>query len=51
MLIAALFVIETGNKLDISLLKNKENMIYLHNGKLFSYLKRHHEFCRQMDRT
>ena len=29
-----------------------ENMVYLHNGILFSYLKqRHHKFCREMDGT
>jgi hypothetical protein len=31
---------------------DKENVVHLHNGILFSYLKQgHHEFCRQMDGT
>jgi hypothetical protein len=39
-------------QMSLSWRMDKENVIHLNDGILFSYLKqRHHEFCRQMDGT
>jgi len=50
MFIAALFIIARNWK-QSRCPSTKENVVHLHNEILFSYLKQHHELCRQMDGT